>query len=476
MPAFVPWVKFTTFTLGTKAPIIESIKGFRRIETDLVLMDAEISFTPYSEEILNEDKTNLKIVVTARIQFGGYHIDIPVHVDNVHLHAFARIKLRFMNEFPHIKMVETSLLTPPRYDYSVRLFSEKFGYDLTYIPYLQTFIKKQVNNILNPMMFAPNKFILDLEAIMSGGVEANFPIGVLQVYVDSARGLKNTELIGVPDPFVSLNIEGRNEIGRTQVVWNNLNPTWGESFTILVHSLSETLNFKVMNQNVAKESKMGTAEFNMSTLLTNPRQDLVAKVLRHSKTVGELSFRVNYFPTAEHVKNEDGTEQTIESDSAIVRFHLRQVEGMKKAGSIINLSKNQAQLVLEINGKPVHKSPFKTVASNIVYEDTYEMFIESLKKANARVTLRLSDRSIIGKYSTSLSDLMASLADNKEWFKFETPGSSESITVKLDVRFKHVIVDPNAIQGILPPIGFVRVNVIEAKGLKGGELISSKII
>ena len=56
------------------------------------------------------------------------------------------------------------------------------------------------------MMYHPNVFTLNLEQLLSGQ-PIDAAIGVLQVTVHSARGLKGSKLGGgTPDPYVSMSI------------------------------------------------------------------------------------------------------------------------------------------------------------------------------------------------------------------------------------------------------------------------------
>ena len=65
-------------------------------------------------------------------------------------------------------------------------------------------------------MYDPNIFSLNLEQMLSGK-PLDSAIGVVQVVVHSARGIKGTKIGGgTPDPFVSLTINSRAEIARTK--------------------------------------------------------------------------------------------------------------------------------------------------------------------------------------------------------------------------------------------------------------------
>jgi Ca2+-dependent lipid-binding protein len=54
-------------------------------------------------------------------------------------------------------------------------------------------------------------------------------IGVLEVKLDSARGIKSTKLGGgAPDPYVSVAIAGKQEVARTKTMPSTYNPQWNE--------------------------------------------------------------------------------------------------------------------------------------------------------------------------------------------------------------------------------------------------------
>lgn len=73
-----------------------------------------------------------------------------------------------------------------------------------------------VHGTLEPMMYDPNYFTLNLEQILSG-VPLDAAIGVLQVVVRSARDIKGAKLGGgTPDPYVSLTFNDRGELAKTK--------------------------------------------------------------------------------------------------------------------------------------------------------------------------------------------------------------------------------------------------------------------
>jgi len=75
---------------------------------------------------------------------------------------------------------------------------------------------------MGPMMYDPNVFTLNLEQMLSG-TPLDAAIGVLQVTLHTARGLKGVKIGGgSPDPYVSVSINDRAELARTKYKSNTL--------------------------------------------------------------------------------------------------------------------------------------------------------------------------------------------------------------------------------------------------------------
>lgn len=79
-----------------------------------------------------------------------------------------------------------------------------------------------VHSTLGPMMYDPNWFTLNLEQLLSGA-PLDTAIGVLQVTIQSARGIKGSKIGGgTPDPYVSLSYNNRAEMAKTKYKHNTL--------------------------------------------------------------------------------------------------------------------------------------------------------------------------------------------------------------------------------------------------------------
>ena len=70
------------------------------------------------------------------------------------------------------------------------------------------------------MMYDPNVFTLNLEQLLSGK-PLDAAIGIVKITLYSARGLKSMKIGGgVPDPYISINIQNRSEVARTKYQQN----------------------------------------------------------------------------------------------------------------------------------------------------------------------------------------------------------------------------------------------------------------
>ncbi|CAG8544777.1 1017_t:CDS:10 [Diversispora eburnea] len=196
-PGFLDSIRLTTFTLGTKPVVIESIRSYPKSEDDIVVMDWKLSFNPNDlanmTKVQMARKVNPKIVLTIRVGRGMMGAGIPILLEDMSFSGLMRIKLKLINTFPHIKTVDISFLEDPKFDYALKpIGGETFGFDIANIPGLHSFIRDQVHANLRPMMYSPNEYVLDVEALM-GGYPIEIAKGILKIKIYGAKELRNTE-------------------------------------------------------------------------------------------------------------------------------------------------------------------------------------------------------------------------------------------------------------------------------------------
>jgi len=109
-PPGVDSMRMTHFTLGTKAPRIDFIRTHPGTDQDVVVMDWKISFTP--NDILDlttrqaADKVNPKVVLTIKFGKGKVRLSKDIVVEDVAFAGVMRIRLKLMNNFPHVQTVD----------------------------------------------------------------------------------------------------------------------------------------------------------------------------------------------------------------------------------------------------------------------------------------------------------------------------------------------------------------------------------
>ena len=120
-PAGVDSLRMTHFTLGTKAPRIDFIRTHPGTDTDVVVMDWRVSFSPNDTADMTtrqaSDKVNPKIVLTIKFGKGKVALSKDIVVEDVAFAGTMRIRLKLMNSFPHVQTVDLSFLEKPLIDY-----------------------------------------------------------------------------------------------------------------------------------------------------------------------------------------------------------------------------------------------------------------------------------------------------------------------------------------------------------------------
>lgn len=73
-----------------------------------------------------------KVVLSIRLGKGMVGAGIPVLVEDMSFMGEMRVKLKFMSNFPHIKVVDACFMRKPKFDYVLKpIGGETFGFDVT---------------------------------------------------------------------------------------------------------------------------------------------------------------------------------------------------------------------------------------------------------------------------------------------------------------------------------------------------------
>ncbi|KAF9513783.1 hypothetical protein BS47DRAFT_1343789 [Hydnum rufescens UP504] len=468
-PGFLDSLRMTTFTLGSKAPRIEHVRTFPNTPDDVILMDWTVSFNsitdpsqPSSKHLIG--KTSSKIVLDVRFGKGIATAGIPILIENMDFSGEMRVKLKLINSFPHVQIVELSFLTKPDFSFVLKpIGGDAFGFDIANIPGLSSYIQDTVHSILQPMMYDPNFYTLNLEQLLSG-TPLDAAAGVLRVEIISARDLKITKLGGgTPDPYISLKIENRAELARTKFKRSTSNPHFGSTHYLLLASsnLTETLNLIVLDHNDhLKDTEVGAASYELKRLLDDATDEgIVAKVNKDGKGRGEVSFNLSWFPVLTATKTADGQLEPIpETKVGIARLTIHQAKELDASHSITR-DLNPSCKVL-IRHQVVHKTPTLKHNSTPAWESAFEFLVSD--RATSFITLKVVDaRDLLGDY-------VVGREEQRDWFSLK---GAKSGKLRMTAEWKPLAM-AGGVQGAgayQPPIGVVRtLKATDVKNIESG--------
>ncbi|KAI0318989.1 tricalbin [Amylostereum chailletii] len=479
-PTFLESLRLSSFTLGNKAPRIDKVRTFPRTAEDIVMMDWGISFTPNDVSDLTPreqaKKRNPKIVLAIRVGKGVAAATIPVLAEDMTFSGLMRVRMKLMNNFPHVQLVDISFMEKPIIDYVLKpIGGDTFGFDIANIPGLSSFIRDLVHSILGPMMYDPHFFTLNLEQLLSG-TPLDTAIGVVKITIRSARGIKGSKIGGgTPDPYVALSINNRGELAKTKWKRNSANPSWHETKFLLVNNLAENINLTVLDYNEhRKDSELGAALFELNKLQEDSSQDGVeAPIFKDGKEKGLLRFDVSYFPVLQPEIDESGVEELPESKVGIVRFVIHQGKDLDTTKVHSNDINPFAKIFVGNQSQPIANSIKAKHTVQPVWECATE-FLCSDRSSSVITVKVIDDRDflkdpVIGYLSVSLDDLLESGKEaGRDWWPLS---GCKSGRVRLSAEWK-----PLDMAGSLhgadqysPPIGVIRLWLKKATDVKNVE-------
>jgi len=169
-----------------------------------------------------------------------------------------------METFPYVKKVEFTFVEQPNIKWELKPLG---GMDVMNIPGLDAGIGKIIQMVISSIALEPTRITIDVEEMLKS-MTLDQPIGLLKVNIYEGKELKNNSKIGTDDPYAQLSING-NVLTKTNVVNNDLNPTWNHVEYVIVSGLiySDPKNNSDIalieaktDNNLKKDSVMGRAE------------------------------------------------------------------------------------------------------------------------------------------------------------------------------------------------------------------------
>ena len=470
-PPMIDALRLKTFTLGTKPPRLEYVKTYPKTDPDFIVMDWRFSFTPNdmvdmtSQQI--KDKVNPKIVLEIRLGKGPVSKGMDVIVADMAMAGLIRIRFKLQLTLPLIERIDVCFLEKPFFDYVCKpLGGDTLGMDINFIPGLESFIKDQVHSNLGPMFYSPNVFPVEVAKILAGG---GATIGVVAVTLHGARNLKNPDAFaGAPDPYATVSVNEKEEIGRTKIVHGTDSPKWGTTIYVIASSFADALTIAVYDFNdYRKDKKLGVATFTMDQLETTPENEGVnLEVQSSGRSRGGVIADIRFFPVLLPTTTESGVvEPPPESNSGIAKVTIEQAKAL---GS----GKPNPYAVLEMNGKEIHASKKVKRQNNAIFPDPSKEFLVTDRKGTKLSAIIKDDKDssnnpTIGQHDIKLNDLLAAVDKGQEWFQLS--GTSKGLA-KLTMEWKPVALGGiSGGMGYMDPIGVFRVHFKAATGLRNLE-------
>lgn len=465
IPAFVKALWIDQFTLGVKPPRIDTVKTFQNTESDIVVMDWGVSFTPHVLCDMNAKQlrnyVNQKIVVKASL-FG---LTIPFHVSNFSLRANARIRFKLMTPFPHVETINIQLLEVPNIDFIARPLGDFiFNWEVMSLPGLFPAIRKLAQVYAGPMLLPPFSLQLNIPQLLSGAAVA---VGVLEITVKNVKGLsRSTGLLAKSiDPYLTFEVGGK-VVAKTRTVRDTLNPVWDESLYILLNAFTDPFTITILDKRERMKDKvMGRIEYNLTSLHDkNHQKNLKAHFLRNSKPIGTLDFDLQFFPTIESKKLPDGTvEEQPDYNTGITKITVEEALGLAEGKEKVT-----AYAELYLNAKLVLTTGKVSGTESLKWNQEYEAVISDRRKARCRLVLKDAKGEVISTTVQSLNDLI----DRTQIDRKAIPLKNKKGELKVGAIWKPVALDMGTTTiGYTPPVGVLRILLNKAENLRNLEKV-----
>ena len=478
-PTFLDSMRMKVFTLGSKPPRMEHVKTYPKAEDDTVLMDWKFSFTPNDTMDLTarqlKNKINPKVVLEIRIGKAMISHGMDIIVEDFSFSGLMRVKVKLQIPFPHVEKIEICFLERPDIDYVCKpLGGDTLGFDINFIPGLEGFIKEQIHGNLQPIMYNPNVFPIEIAKMLAGN-PVDQAIGVLAITIHGAQGLKNPDkLAGTPDPYAVVSLNSRDALGKTKTVKENANPRWNETLYLIIVSLADSLTLQVYDWNeYRKDKELGTATFPLDQVESvTEHENLQLEVMANGKARGIIQTDVRFFPVLEGRKLEDGTmEPPPESNTGVARLTIEQAKDLDGTKSLIGQLNPYAGLIL--NGKEIHTTRKLKRTNNPIWDNGSKEFLITDRKA-ARLGLVIKDDRdlgtdpVLGTYQIKLDDMLQLMDKGQEWYNL---AGAKTGRAKLMLQWKPVALKGaiGGSGGYITPIGVMRFHFQNARNLRNLE-------
>ena len=463
IPAFVKALWIDKFTLGVKPPRVDLVKTYQNTDTDVVVMDWGVSFTPHDLSDLSSKQLKNYVNQKATVKAKVFGLPISVAVSDLAFKTLLKVRFKLMTPFPHIETVNVQLLEIPDVDFVAKLLGETiFNWEIMNIPGLYPLVRELAKKYLAPVLMPPFSLQLNIPQLLSNSAVS---IGILEITVKDAIDIKRAKNIlnNSVDPYISFEINGVST-GKTRTVRDSLNPVWNETLFVLLNSFTDPLSIVLYDRREKiKDKVLGRIEYNLSTLHDEREQkNLSACFLRNSKPVGSLKFGLKFHPTLEPKQLPDGTVEDVpDLNVGISKIIVEEAKELSDPGSKVS-----SYVELYFNAKLVLITGTIKNSETPLWGQEFEAVITDRRKTRTKFVVKNAKGEIIGTTIQTLNELIDRTEVGRCWIPLQD-GKGQ---IKITTHWKPVDLGmgANAV-AYTPPIGAVRVFISKAEGLRNLE-------
>ena len=480
-PAFLDSMRLETFILGTKPPRMEHVKTYPKTEEDIVMMDWRFSFTPTDTMDLTarqlKNKINPKAVLEIRVGKAMISKALKIIVEDFCFSGLLQVKVKLQLPPPHIDRIDICFTGRPDIDYVCKpLGGDTLGFDINFIPGLETFIKEQIHGNLGPIMYNPNVFPIEIAKMLSGN-PIDLAVGVVAVTLHGAQGLKNPDKFsGTPDPYAVVSLNSRTPLGRTKTVHENANPRWNETIYVIITNFTDTLTLQIYDFNdIRKDKELGVAVFALDQLQqVDEHENLPLEVMSSGKARGVVQTDVRFVPVLGGKMDADGVQlPPPESNTGIARITVEQAKELDGSKSLVGQLNPYAVLLL--NGKEIHvTNKLKRTNNPIFSGNTKSVLITDRKSARLGLVIKddrdMATDPVLGTYQIKLDDMISLMAKGQEWFHLHGTKTGRA-RMMLDWKPVALRGAVGGTSGYITPIGVMRIHFQNARDLRNLETV-----
>ncbi|KAI3693321.1 hypothetical protein L6452_33156 [Arctium lappa] len=286
-PSGISALKFSKLSLGSVAPKIEGIR-IQSLKEGQITMDMDFRWGGDPNIVLGVD-TGVA--------------SLPIQLKDLQVFTIIRVIFQLCEEIPCISAVVVALLSEPkpRFDYTVKAI----GGSLTAIPGLSDMIEDTVTSIITDMLQWPHRIVVPLGGtpVDTGDLELK-PQGKLTFTIVKAHNLKNMEMMGKSDPYAVAFVRPLEKF-KTQVIENNLNPVWKETFHLTVEDKdTQFVVVEVFDEDIGADQRLGIAKLPLVDLQPDIEKEIELRLqpsldmlkVKDKKDRGTITIKAKYHP------------------------------------------------------------------------------------------------------------------------------------------------------------------------------------